>query len=74
MINNFHPSITNCSFILAIDFIVVVLTKLLLLPVAVQIDPQLAVAVVLDTRVALVVQAVERAAHHAVDLRVGARG
>ena len=51
------------------DPIVLRLTKLLLAAVAVQVDPQLASDVVLHTRVFLVVQPVQRPAHHRVHLQ-----
>lgn len=45
------------------------LTKLLLAPVPVEVDPQLAADVVFHARVFLVVQAVEGTAHHCVYLK-----
>lgn len=46
------------------------LTKLLLAPVPVEVDPQLAADVVFHTRVFLIVQAVEGTTHHSVHLKI----
>lgn len=46
------------------------LTKLLLAPVPVEVDPQLAADVVFDTRVFLVVQPVKCTTHHSVHLKM----
>lgn len=46
------------------------LTKLLLAPVPVEVDPQLAADVVFHTRVFLIVQAVEGTTYHSVHLKI----
>lgn len=49
------------------------LTKLLLTPVSVEVDPELAADVVFHTRIFLVVEAVKGTAHHSVDLKIHKR-
>lgn len=46
------------------------LTKLLLAPVSVEVDPELAADVIFHTRIFFVVKTVKGTAHHGVDLKI----